>query len=85
MERLDVGSNAPLDLSRWLENRWMIPVLSFGLAAFCLSIILSPSESLAPMDALFLVNAKNHEVGQWVLPPDPRTEENLLPFSTEEK
>jgi len=24
------------------------------------------------MDALFLVNAKNHEVGQWVLPPDPR-------------
>lgn len=84
MKRLEPElSPAPFGWWGWLEDRLMLPVLSVSLVAVLLSILMIQPESVASTDALLLVNAQNHSIGQWVLPPDPSNTDGMLTHGLE--
>jgi anti-sigma factor RsiW len=85
MERLDSEESlANAGWRLWAENRLMLPVLGLGLAAVLLSILIVRPESVATPDALLLVDAQFHGVGELVLPPDPSKTGMLMLASEEE-
>ena len=85
MERLNSSDPAPsVGWWPWLEDHCMVPALSMGLVAALLSILMVRPESIAPTDALFLINSQNHAAAQWVLPPDPANTGMMLLAPEEE-
>lgn len=85
MERLESEeSRTSAGWRRWVEDRLMLPVLGLGLALVLLSILIMRPESVAPPDALLLVDAQYHAVGELVLPPDP-SKTGMLMLSSEEE
>ena len=63
----------------WLDAPWTIPALSVGLAAACLSIVLS-TPNVAPTDTLLLLNSQDRTIAQWILPSDSSTGGTLALF-----
>lgn len=83
MENLEEQPSVDLAQPGWVA-RWMIPVLSMGVAALFLSIFRLRPESIAPMDVLFLMDSSSGRIQELVLSPDPSREDPLLDFIMEE-
>jgi len=62
---------------RWLNAPWMVPTLGLGLAAACLSVLLSSPDS-APADTLMLLGSQDRTLAQIVLPQDRSGGDSLL-------
>lgn len=72
------GSGRPL----WRQGPWLVSVLGLGLAALFFFALAPAPESLAPTDALFLLDARDRSVGEYVLPPDPGRPADLLAYAS---
>ncbi|OGR82430.1 MAG: hypothetical protein A3J74_08010 [Elusimicrobia bacterium RIFCSPHIGHO2_02_FULL_57_9] len=72
--------SAPIPCAARMVERWLIPALGAGAAAFFLHIAQPHPEWVAPLDDLVLMEGRT---GELILPPDPG--DHLLAFVMEER
>lgn len=66
------------------DTRWLIPALSMAAVVLFLYIAQPRSETIAPLDDLVLMDQRDPNIGDLILPPDPSAD-NLLALNAEGK
>lgn len=64
---------------------WLVPALSFGLAALLISLARFTPESVVPLDILLLADGGENGLAQWLSPKTVPSADDMLDMVLEER